>query len=144
MNALPKQQNESFATLTNINHNKVPSLMLPRRTLPVLVLAFFCYTWPARGHAILLSAVPVVHQLVDGPKVPFKLRFNSRVDGKRSRLVLVCPGGHTRTLTIAAQSAPDILTSEAAGLETGAYILRWQVLSEDGHITRGDVPFQVR
>ncbi|MFI4981818.1 MAG: copper resistance protein CopC, partial [Nevskiales bacterium] len=25
----------------------------------------------------------------------------------------------------------------------GAYVVRWQVLSVDGHITRGDVPFTV-
>jgi methionine-rich copper-binding protein CopC len=25
----------------------------------------------------------------------------------------------------------------------GAYVLRWQVLAVDGHITRGDVPFTV-
>jgi methionine-rich copper-binding protein CopC len=118
--------------------------MNTRNTVLVLALALFCYAWPARGHAILLAAVPAIHQPVDGPKVPFKLRFNSRVDGKRSRLVLLCPGGRTRALTIATQSAPDTLSSEAAGLGTGAYILRWQVLSEDGHITRGDVPFQVR
>jgi methionine-rich copper-binding protein CopC len=25
----------------------------------------------------------------------------------------------------------------------GAYVLRWQVLATDGHITRGKVPFRV-
>ena len=118
--------------------------MQARWVLVLLGVAFFCSTWPALAHAILLSAVPVVHQPVDGPNVPVKLRFNSRVDGKRSRLLLVCPGGSKRVLPIANQAAPDTLTSEADGLQRGAYILRWQVLSQDGHITRGDVPFQVR
>ena len=30
-----------------------------------------------------------------------------------------------------------------AGLAPGSYVLRWQVLSVDGHITRGDIPFKV-
>jgi hypothetical protein len=29
------------------------------------------------------------------------------------------------------------------GLIPGAYVVRWQVLAVDGHITRGDVPFTV-
>jgi hypothetical protein len=28
-------------------------------------------------------------------------------------------------------------------LTPGVYVLRWQVLAIDGHITRGDVPFTV-
>jgi methionine-rich copper-binding protein CopC len=28
-------------------------------------------------------------------------------------------------------------------LTPGTYVLRWQVLAIDGHITRGDVPFTV-
>jgi methionine-rich copper-binding protein CopC len=30
------------------------------------------------------------------------------------------------------------------GLVKGAYVLRWQILAMDGHITRGNVPFQVK
>ncbi|TAI60323.1 copper resistance protein CopC, partial [Bradyrhizobium sp. Leo170] len=36
------------------------------------------------------------------------------------------------------------LDAEAKGLSPGAWRLRWQVLSVDGHITRGDIPFTVR
>jgi methionine-rich copper-binding protein CopC len=31
----------------------------------------------------------------------------------------------------------------AADLAAGGYVLRWQVLAIDGHITRGDIPFAV-
>jgi methionine-rich copper-binding protein CopC len=113
------------------------------RGVTALVMASLCCVLPAQGHAILISAAPASHQVVSGPKVPVKLRFNSRVDGKRSRLMLVCPGNRTRVLPLAHQTAPDILTSEASGLEAGSYIVRWQVLSGDGHITRGEVPFLV-
>ena len=36
----------------------------------------------------------------------------------------------------------DVLTAHAE-LAAGAYVLRWQVLAIDGHITRGEVPFRV-
>ena len=37
---------------------------------------------------------------------------------------------------------PDLLTGRAE-LVPGSYVLHWQVLAVDGHITRGDVPFTV-
>ena len=37
-----------------------------------------------------------------------------------------------------------MLAAKASGLAPGAYRLRWQVLSVDGHVSRGDVNFKVR
>ena len=46
-------------------------------------------------------------------------------------------------LPIVPDGPPDMLET-TANLETpGAYVVRWQVLAVDGHITRGDVPFTV-
>jgi methionine-rich copper-binding protein CopC len=79
-----------------------------------------------------------------GPDIQISLRFNSRIDGRRSSLVLVAPNGEQRTLVIAETTAPDSLGSQATGLTGGSYVLRWQVLAADGHISRGEVPFSVR
>jgi len=102
------------------------------------------YASTVYGHAILVSATPGVSEVIEGPDVPVKLQFNSRIDTKRSRLVLVAPDGQQRTLPISDQSPPDSLTSVAKGLTGGAYVLRWQVLANDGHITRGEVNFRIR
>jgi hypothetical protein len=118
-----------------------------RNTLgPILALSglfFFFPLVPLRAHAILLSAAPASNATVNGAAVQVQLRFNARIDARRSRLILVLPGGEERSLT-AAQPSPDILTSEVSKLEPGSYILRWQVLAEDGHITRGQVPFRTQ
>jgi hypothetical protein len=98
----------------------------------------------ARGHAILLAAKPASGQVVSGPKIEVNLRFNSRIDAQRSRLTVAGSDGKPRSLPIGSQSSPDSLGAEANGLEIGAYVLRWQVLAVDGHITRGEVPFRVR
>jgi hypothetical protein len=37
----------------------------------------------------------------------------------------------------------DHLAGEADALAPGDYVLHWQVLAVDGHITRGDIPFRV-
>ena len=46
-------------------------------------------------------------------------------------------------LPVADDTPPDILRTQAA-LKPGDYVVRWQVLAVDGHITRGDVPFTVK
>ena len=79
-----------------------------------------------------------------GPDVPIKIRFNSRIDPKRSRLMLLASDGKQTALGIAEASSGESLISEAKGLKSGAYVLRWQVLAIDGHITRGEVPFRVQ
>lgn len=73
-----------------------------------------------------------------------RLRFNSRIDLRRSRLVLVAPDRKERSLTLLPESTADTLVARSAELVLGAYRLRWQVLAIDGHITRGDINFSVR
>jgi copper resistance protein C len=36
-----------------------------------------------------------------------------------------------------------VLTAKTRVTATGDFVLHWQVLSIDGHVTRGDVPFRV-
>jgi methionine-rich copper-binding protein CopC len=95
------------------------------------------------AHAILVEATPAVESTVSGPDISIKLRFNSRIDGVRSRLTLVKPDGSLQQLTISAQSALDTLTTDGKALSGGLYRLRWQVLASDGHITRGEIRFKV-
>jgi copper resistance protein C len=106
-----------------------------------LLLAAVPAAW---AHAILVDSTPAPKSTVSGPDLDLRLRFNSRVDGARSHLTLALPDGQERTLALAPQAKPDVLTARATGLAPGAYRLRWQVLAADGHITRGEVPFQVR
>jgi copper resistance protein C len=97
----------------------------------------------AFAHALLVSSNPAVNGTVHGPGVVVDLKFNSRVDGTRSRLVLVFPNGAAQALALLKQPAPEELTARAE-LEPGAYTLRWQAVAADGHITRGEVPFKVQ
>ena len=113
---------------------------------PVLALFGFLLFYPLvhlYGHAILLSASPGSNEVVHGAVVQVQLRFNARIDAGRSRLILTLPGGGDRQLA-ADQPSPGILTADVSGLAPGSYILRWQVLAEDGHITRGQLPFRAQ
>jgi methionine-rich copper-binding protein CopC len=96
------------------------------------------------GHAILLDAAPTANQVIDGSHTRIRLRFNSRIDAKRSRITLVASDGRRFSLNIDKQASDDALSSEVKDLQHGTYLLRWQVLAYDGHITRGEIRFQVR
>ena len=96
------------------------------------------------AHAILLEASPAKTGSVTGPDFKIRLKYNSRIDASRSQISLLLPDKTVRTLTIEKQASPEMLTAQAAGLKAGTYHLRWQVLASDGHITRGEYPFEVK
>ena len=110
----------------------------------------FCYgltgsgSRPALAHAVLVSSTPQKNAAVSGPDITINLKYNSRVDGARSTLSLLKPDGTVERIGAPTQLAPDVLSATGHGLVKGAYVLRWQVLASDGHITRGEVPFQVQ
>jgi methionine-rich copper-binding protein CopC len=111
----------------------------------VFVLAFLAASSRAAlAHAVLVSSTPQKNAAVSGPDIRINLKYNSRVDGARSSLSLLKPDGTVEKIGTPAQSAPDVLSATGHGLAKGAYVLRWQVLATDGHITRGEVPFQVQ
>jgi copper resistance protein C len=97
----------------------------------------------AEAHAVLVESSPATNGRVEGPDAAIRLRFNVRIDTKRSRLTLVRPDGSTAPLELAKAESAQLLVSEVKGLVPGEYRLRWQVLASDGHLTRGEIPFAV-
>jgi copper resistance protein C len=95
------------------------------------------------AHAILMDSTPKINSTIKGPDVNIDLRFNVRIDGGRSRVLLVSPDGKASTLALASQATPDTLQTRATGLKPGAYKLQWKVLASDGHMSSGDIPFTV-
>ena len=98
----------------------------------------------ALAHAVLVSSQPGANSTVSGPEVAILLKYNSRVDMAHSTLTLLAPDGRVEKVAIESEPEPGLLSAKLTGLVKGAYVLRWQVLATDGHITRGKVPFQVQ
>ena len=53
------------------------------------------------------------------------------------------PDHSQAVLKITPTGSPDLLETSTDLGAPGPYVVRWQVLAVDGHITRGDVPFTV-
>lgn len=120
----------------------MPSRFPSRRA--VLVAATVLVSRPRIGeaHAILEASEPANEAQVPAGPVAIRLRYNSRIDRERSGLTLTRPDRTKSALPIDPDGPEGIITSKAT-LTPGAYVLRWQVLAVDGHITRGDVAFTV-
>ena len=98
---------------------------------------------PASAHAVIVSATPTAGQHVPAGKLAVRIEFNSRIDMARSRLRVTAPSGVKADVPIDSAGEPNIVAGTTGELAGGAYVLRWQVLAVDGHITRGDIPFTV-
>jgi methionine-rich copper-binding protein CopC len=99
----------------------------------------------AAAHAILVTSTPKAKEIVTGPKVVLSLTFNSRLDQGRSSLVLEKSDHSSSKVPVTVDSSsPEKLTSMPSSLAPGAYKLHWQVLAVDGHVTRGELSFQVK
>ena len=115
-----------------------------RIAVSAFVLLLLIEPRAALAHAIIVSSAPAAGATVSGDAVAIRLHFNSRIDHARSKLTLLAPNGVSQVLTPAADAPFDELDADAPHLSSGAWRLHWQVLSVDGHITRGDIPFKVR
>ena len=114
----------------------------PRRTLAVMLAAFACRPGEASAHAILMDSQPPIGGKVVTGRITARLRFNSRIDRARSAFTLTRPDKTKVVVPIDPDGPPDLLTT-TLDLKPGVYVLRWQVLAVDGHVTRGDLPFTV-
>lgn len=119
--------------------------MKRRNFLPVVFIVTLLLLGSGRswGHAVVVESTPKMDGVITGPTLQIKLRFNSRIDGKRSKLTLITANGVSRAIQLAHQVAPDSLLADVSHLHPGKYRLHWQVLAGDGHITQGDIPFSV-
>jgi methionine-rich copper-binding protein CopC len=108
-------------------------MRLPLRLLTCLAVLTTWLAGAAHAHALLLSFK------IDGQDVV--MQYNGRVDVARSRLTLLDQdGANPRKLETLPGGDAASLKAHLGELPAGSYILRWEVLSVDGHISRGDQP----
>ncbi|MFL5257083.1 MAG: copper resistance protein CopC [Rhodopila sp.] len=115
---------------------------VPNRLIPAALFAALLLPDVATAHAILEDSTPAINATIKPGELDLRLRYNSRIDRARSRLTLIRPDHGRDTVPIALDGPPDVIATHL-DLAPGRYVLRWQVLAVDGHITRGDLPFTV-
>jgi methionine-rich copper-binding protein CopC len=102
----------------------------------------------AAAHAIVLESVPAPDAVLAEPPANAMLRFNSKIEKRLTRVTLTPSGGAPRSLAIlndgAGSGEPDRVVVSLGSLTPGPYVLRYKVLSADGHVTEGALRFTVK
>ncbi len=97
---------------------------------------------PAPGHALVLESSPRHNEVLTLSPARIFLRFNSRIEKGVSSLTVTGPAGRPIPLPVAAADrSPDRLAVPVPPLPPGRYLVRWKVLSADGHVTEGALRF---
>jgi copper resistance protein C len=96
----------------------------------------------AHAHAIVIASIPTPNSTIAAGTVEIRLDFNSAIDRQLSSMNIVCADGMEFPVTLL-DAPPGVLDGRTDLAPAGACVLHWQVLSKDGHITRGDIPFFV-
>jgi len=100
---------------------------------------------PAAAHAIVLESEPSADAVLDRAPERVVLRFNSKIEKRLSRVTIAEGRGDAVALAVAdtPDREPDRLVVPLRPLVPGKYVVRYKVLSADGHITEGALRFTV-
>jgi copper transport protein len=103
---------------------------------------------PARSlaHAYIVAATPAANEkLMKAPKT-IRIEFNENIQSTFYALVLVNQRGHEVRLHDVRIDAtnPHVLEGNVPNrLADGTYVVKWKVVSSDGHPVEGTIPFQI-
>jgi methionine-rich copper-binding protein CopC len=99
---------------------------------------------PAWAHSFLVDAAPSSKDHVATSPKSLKLRFGGGVEPKYSNLTIETPDGKVLAQgAVGKPETPRELTLDSPELAPGRYIVRYRVLSTDGHIVEGNYDFTV-
>jgi methionine-rich copper-binding protein CopC len=99
---------------------------------------------PALAHSFLVDATPSAKDHVAPAPKTVKLKFGAGVEPAYSKLSIETPDG--KVLASGAVGKPETpreLFLDAPDMAPGRYIIRYRVLSTDGHIVEGNFDFTV-
>jgi len=106
-------------------------------------IAAACLPTTSCAHAIVLKSSLSAYPIKPRVAGSITLYFNSRIEVKLSRAVLLSRGQPERPLVLVAGKAPGEVTVKLPPLEPGDYALRYRVLAADGHVTEETLRFTV-
>jgi methionine-rich copper-binding protein CopC len=119
--------------------------MTVRTTAGVLLLCLLA-SLPAHGHALLKKSEPAQRAQLSRPPATVRLWFNEQLEPAFSSIGVLDAAGNSVSQEPAHVSAQDprLLELKLPVLPAGQYIVRYQVLSVDGHTVKASFTFRVK
>jgi len=99
----------------------------------------------AWAHAHLQKQAPAANSLQEAPE-QIRLEFSEPLEGALSRIEVVNASGAviSAARTSLDPASPKVLLLPLTALPAGSYTVNWNVVSVDGHRTRGSYRFTVK
>lgn len=117
-----------------------PSLSTSAMVL-LIVSATALVSTHCHAHAIVLKTSLTEHPIKKDAADSITLHFNSRIEVKLSRAMLVSRDQPERALELVAGKAPGDVLVQLPALAPGNYALRYRVLAADGYVTEDTIRF---
>lgn len=95
------------------------------------------------AHAIMIKASLEETPVVADTATRVSLHFNTSIELRFTRVLLVNGAGEERALQVAPGGGPGTLIVTLPPLPAGDYGLRYKVLAADGHVTENILRFRV-
>ena len=113
--------------------------------LPVIALVvLLAGSGPAGAHAVVIESSPKDKEILPRAPKEVMFRFNSKIEKSLARISLTSNTGRTIPLPrLTAAGPPDRLVIPLPNIGPGDYLLRYKILSTDGHTTSGMLRFSV-
>lgn len=110
--------------------------------LVCLALSLPSFAW---SHASLVKSVPAQRAVLDRPPARIQLWFSERLEAKFSSFALFDSSGKPVDLAPVAVDGddPKSLFTDIKALPPGRYVIRFRVLSTDGHVTQNEFAFTI-
>jgi copper transport protein len=108
----------------------------------VLALAAAVLPAAALAHAQLIGSDPADGALLATPPTHLTLTFTEAVEPVGVGVLVAAPSGRPASRG-AARARGRELTVDVQATEVGTYLVRWQVIAEDAHPSRGDLTFSL-
>jgi methionine-rich copper-binding protein CopC len=102
----------------------------------IAALFFLLIPAPLSAHAYLVKSVPAQRAVLLRAPARIQLWFNERLEPRYSSLSV--------SETAVSAEDPKQLSASLKSLPAGRYLVRYRVLSVDGHVVQDQFPFTVK
>ena len=116
-----------------------------RMIRPCLLLILLLAPSPLWAHAYLVKSAPAKRAVLVQPPAKIQLWFNERLEPRYSSFTLVDAAGKPVKMGNGGvdYADPKQLSAPIGPLPPGRYLIKYRVLSVDGHIVQDQFPFTV-
>ncbi|MGE7602810.1 copper resistance protein CopC [Peribacillus sp. NPDC097675] len=108
----------------------------------VSILALFIFPITVFGHATVISSNPSPNESLDTIPEKISIQFSEDIQSSFYSLKVISKNKNEIPLQDIQVSEKTLEATWSSSLDEGSYIIKWRVVSSDGHPIEGTIPFQ--